>query len=164
MSNSNPGLVYGQVPTAAEWNSFFTAKQDWNAILDQIIQQGGAPSFVAPTAWTPTDGSGASLTFTSISAEYSVVGNIVLTSATLTYPTTANSASAIIGGLPYATANKGYAVAPDLLYVIGAAAALIVTVENSSTAAIFALASGSAVTNATLSGKTVSFQLAYPLT
>lgn len=28
-AQSNPGLVYGQVPTAAQWNSFFAAKQDY---------------------------------------------------------------------------------------------------------------------------------------
>ena len=28
-SQSSPGLVYGQVPTAAQWNSYFMAKQDW---------------------------------------------------------------------------------------------------------------------------------------
>lgn len=164
MSNGNPGLTYDQVPTAAQWNSYFSAKQDWNAVLDQLIAQGGAPSFIAPTAWTPTDGSGASLTFTSVSAEYAVVGNIVLASAQLTYPTTASGASAIISGLPYAIPNHGYATSPDLLYVVGAAAATIVTVINSSTAAIFSLTTGSAVTNATLSAKTVAFQLAYPLT
>jgi len=163
MSNSNPGLVYDQVPTPGQWNGYFATKQDWNAILDQIIAQGGAPSFVAPATWTPTDGSGASLTFTGVSAEYCVVGNIVLASATLTYPTTASTDNAIISGLPYLVPNDGYATAPDLMYVVGAAAALIVTVINSSTAAIFSLSTGSAVENVTLSGKTVSFQLAYPL-
>jgi len=28
-SNSNPGLYYGQVPTAAQWNSYFAAKLDY---------------------------------------------------------------------------------------------------------------------------------------
>lgn len=164
MSNSNPGLVYDQVPTASQWNSYFAAKQDWNAILDQIIAQGGAPSFVAPTVWTPADGSGAALVFTGISAEYAIVGNIVLASAKLTYPTTADTSAAIISGLPYAVPNAGYATAPNLLYVVGAAAATIVTVINSSTAAIYSLTTGSAVENVTLSGATLAFQLAYPLT
>ena len=29
MAQSNPGLVYGQVPTPAQWNGFFAAKQDY---------------------------------------------------------------------------------------------------------------------------------------
>ena len=163
MSNGNPGLVYNQVPTAGQWNSYFSGKQDWNPILDQVISQGGAPSFVAPTTWTPTDGSGASLTFSAVSAEYAVVGNIVLASVKLTYPSTASTAAAIISGLPYAVPSQGYATAPDLVYVVGAAAALIVTVPGGSTAAIFALATGAAVENVTLSGKTIALQLAYPL-
>ena len=28
-AQSNPGLIYGQIPTAAQWNSYFSAKQDW---------------------------------------------------------------------------------------------------------------------------------------
>ena len=30
-SNSNPGLYYGQVPTPAQWNSYFSTKLDYNA-------------------------------------------------------------------------------------------------------------------------------------
>jgi len=29
-SNSNPGLYYGQVPTAAQWNSYFSSKLDYS--------------------------------------------------------------------------------------------------------------------------------------
>lgn len=29
LAQSSPGLVYGQVPTAAQWNSFFAAKRDY---------------------------------------------------------------------------------------------------------------------------------------
>jgi hypothetical protein len=163
VSNGNPGLVYNQVPTAGEWNSYFGSKQDWNAILDQLIAQGGAPSVVPPTTWTPADASGASLAFTSVSAEFTVIGNLALVAARLTYPTTSDSSAAKIGGLPYAVPNAGYASAPDVAYVVGAAAVLLVPTLSANNVAVFALASGSAVTNATLSGKTISFQLAYPL-
>ena len=164
MSNGNPGFVYDQVPTAGQWNAAFGAKQDWNAVLDQLIAQGGAPSFVVPTAWTPVDASGASLVFTSVSAEYTVVGNIAIASTRLTYPTTADTSAASIGGLPYGVPNVGYASAPELGYVVGAAAVLILPLINTSHLGIFALATGSAVTNVILSGKTLSFQVAWPLT
>lgn len=163
MSNSNPGLIYGQMPSAGQWNSFFAAKQDWSAILDAIIAQGGAPSFVAPVSWAPTDGSGAGLIFSGISGEYAVVGNIVLLSATLTYPSTADTSAAVLAGLPYTLPSAGYAIAPDLVYVPGAAFCGIVTVPNTKTAGIYSLSTGTAVENVTLSGKTISFQLAYPL-
>ena len=29
LAQSNPGLAYGQIPTAAQWNSFFSAKTDY---------------------------------------------------------------------------------------------------------------------------------------
>jgi hypothetical protein len=164
MSGSNPGWTYDYVPTAGEWNLWWSNKQDYSPILAQLITQGGAPAFVAPAAWTPTDASGATLTFSTISAEYTVVGNLVIASARLTYPSTANTDAAIIGGLPYPIVNEGYAQAPEIAYVAGAAAVLLVPVIGSSTAAIYAIASGSAVENVTLSGKTISFQVAYPLT
>lgn len=47
-AQSNPGLVYGQVPTAAQWNAYFTAKQDWPV-----------PTFTSSTAGTvPASGGG----------------------------------------------------------------------------------------------------------
>lgn len=59
-------------------------------------------------AWTPTDASGAALTFTGVSAQWSRVGNMIFAYATLTYPVTASGANAIIDGLPLATANTQY--------------------------------------------------------
>ena len=41
MSGSSPGFVYDQEPTAAEWDSYFTGKQDWSAILDAFVAAGG---------------------------------------------------------------------------------------------------------------------------
>jgi hypothetical protein len=37
MSNSNPGLVNGQIPTAGQWNGYFATKQDWTPLLDGIV-------------------------------------------------------------------------------------------------------------------------------
>lgn len=149
--------------TAGALNAAFALCQAYSAILDTVIAQGGAPSFVAPAAWTPTDASGGSLTFTSVSAEYAVVGNILLLSAQLTYPSTADTHAAAIGGIPYTLPNKGYANAPDLLFVNGGAACSIVGIQNTSSADVYSITTGGTVTNATLSGKTVSFQLAAPL-
>jgi hypothetical protein len=50
----------------------------------------------APTSWTPTDQSGAALTFTSVSANTTKIGNIVYAYGTLTYPVTASGACAKI--------------------------------------------------------------------
>ena len=56
--------------------------------------------------WTPVDGSGASLSFTSASGVYTKVGRQVTVFFTLVYPTTANANAARIGGLPFTAANS----------------------------------------------------------
>ena len=48
MSHDSPGFVYGEIPSAIEWDAAFTAKQDWSPILDAVIA-GGTP-------WLPLTG------------------------------------------------------------------------------------------------------------
>jgi hypothetical protein len=55
--------------------------------------------------WTPTDGSGAGLSFTGVSAIYTKVGRLVTVCFALTFPTTANTAHITIAGLPYAVSS-----------------------------------------------------------
>lgn len=59
------------------------------------------------STWTPTDGSGAGLTFTDVTARYTKIGNVVTVFAKLTYPTTASAAQAKIDGLPFAATDGG---------------------------------------------------------
>jgi hypothetical protein len=61
--------------------------------------------------WTPTDASGASLTFTGTTDNcfYTKIGNVVTCTFAITYPITANASPATIGGLPFtakASANS----------------------------------------------------------
>lgn len=37
LAQSSPGLVYGQVPSAAQWNSYFAVKQDYSVVLANIV-------------------------------------------------------------------------------------------------------------------------------
>lgn len=57
--------------------------------------------------WTPIDSSGAGLSFTGVAGFYVKVGKLVMASCQLTYPTTASGATAIIGGLPFASGSNG---------------------------------------------------------
>jgi len=50
--------------------------------------------------WTPTDGSGASLSLTINSAKKTKVGKFVLVQFDITYPVTASTANAKISGMP----------------------------------------------------------------
>ena len=51
--------------------------------------------------WTPTDSSGASLSFAASGGRYTKIGNKVFFVFRVQYPSTTNSANARIGGLPY---------------------------------------------------------------
>lgn len=51
--------------------------------------------------WTPTDASGAGLTFTVIKPRYTRIGRMVFVQVGLLYPATANTSPAQIGGLPF---------------------------------------------------------------
>ena len=51
--------------------------------------------------WTPTDTSGAGLTFTPSLCTYTKVGRLVTLSGLITFPTTASTAAISIGGLPF---------------------------------------------------------------
>ena len=54
------------------------------------------------TVWTPVDGSGAGLAFTSVSGYYIKIGSLIVAQFSLTYPATADATAAKIGGLPFA--------------------------------------------------------------
>lgn len=56
--------------------------------------------------WTPTDASGAGLTFTTSKTLYTRVGNVVTVTGIVTWPATASGATAQVGGLPF-TAKTG---------------------------------------------------------
>ena len=57
--------------------------------------------------WTPTDTSGASLTFTAVQAFYTKVGRMVTLNASFTYPSTASTSNISISGVPFAYSFAG---------------------------------------------------------
>lgn len=65
--------------------------------------------------WTPTDVSGASLSFTVNSATYTKIGRLVFVTVYLSYPSTASSSSAKVGGLPFTASSA----ANTLSYISG---------------------------------------------
>lgn len=126
------------------------------------LPMAGIAGSVAPTSWTPTDQSGATLTFTAVSAFYQQIGSIVTAWGTLTYPSTANGSNAVIS-LPVAVPNQNYAVlkgppidSPTITNII------LETVKNTSTASILAVNTNVALVNSTLSLAVVNFIISYP--
>jgi hypothetical protein len=120
-------------------------------------------TYVAPTAWTPTDNSGAALSFSGVSATYTRIGNIVFADFSITYPVTADGSNASIAGLPVAVPNQTYAQGPCAVWASGGSIAVILhPTANTSTAAFLNHATGAAVTNANLSGLTLRGMMPYP--
>jgi hypothetical protein len=163
MSGSNPGFTFDEQPTAAEWNLFFSGKQDWSPVLATVVAQGGVVAFTAPVTWIPTDASGANLTFTNVNVTASTIGNMAFVSVSLTYPTTANTDIAKIGSLPFAVPNQMYAEVSSPIFGGFTAAMIATTVKATSIVQISTASNGLGVQNVTLSGGTVTFQIVYPL-
>lgn len=111
--------------------------------------------------WTPTDASGAGLTFTNDGAYYVKVGSLVVATFAVIYPATVSTAGASIGGLPFQSQNTGaatYSVIPSFttyatpfLGVVGVAAFSM----------FFTLYGGASVTNANFSGQYVRCTAVY---
>lgn len=118
---------------------------------------------IAPAAWTPVDASGASLTFTSVSASYTQLGNMIFASYCLTFPVTADATAAKIGGLPVAVPNKTYVKNAGAIDGNGqnVAGAFTRPVAASSTFTIIG-GNGVAATNVSLSTLTLSGCVIYP--
>lgn len=101
-----------------------------------------------PTAWTPTDQSGAGLTFSVTSAYYYQVGKLVTIVYDITFPTTANGNSVLIGGLPFNSFSSGTNQAGcALTFNTGLAAVVSIAFANSSANFTLHSITGSAPTN-----------------
>ena len=57
--------------------------------------------------WTPTDVSGAALSFTTAAGYYTKVGRLVVATFRIIFPATANATASFFGGLPFASKNGG---------------------------------------------------------
>ena len=62
---------------------------------------------VEQSTWTPTDNSGAGLTFANAQGFYTKIGNMLFYQVGILYPSTASSSNASIAGLPYNVAAGG---------------------------------------------------------
>jgi hypothetical protein len=120
-------------------------------------------TYVAPSAWTPADNSGAALSFSGVSATYTQMGNIVFADFSVTYPATADGSNASFSGLPVAVPNQTYAQGPCSVWASGGSIPVILhPTASTSTAAFLHHDTGAAVINSALSGLTVRGMLIYP--
>jgi len=125
---------------------------------------GDALTYTAGTAWTPTDASGASLTFTGVSANYVLLGNLVFAYFQLVYPATADGSNSLIGGLPFTAANADYAQQGGLSFANNSSALVTQArvIKNTKTIQTYG-GSGTRNSNAQMSLITVAGLFIYPL-
>jgi hypothetical protein len=109
--------------------------------------------------WTPTDGSGAGLSFTVTSATYTKVGNFVFLSGDITYPTTVSASAAVISGLPFNSISNGGGMTVNFTGYTSRYAG----VTGGASITLYGLAGGGsgAMTNAALSTIRTIFTVAY---
>jgi len=107
--------------------------------------------------WTPTDGSGAGLTFTTALGYYTKIGRVVQFSIQVVYPSTADTTAAKIGSFPFAFANanaaRGGAVVGYSSYA--ATIGLLNDTGGVTTSRFYVANGGTNVTNANLSTATI---------
>lgn len=111
--------------------------------------------------WTPTDGSGAGLTFTSASGSYTKIGRLVHVFGFVQYPSTANGNNATIASLPFTVANTDDARSGGVVGVSTETTCQCFVLNKNATTGNFFTNAAVNVTNATLSGDQVYFSATY---
>lgn len=147
---------------SAVWT--FSAKPNINAALQFPATQAASSDANAlddyeEGTWTPADGSGASLSLTVTAAQYVKIGQLVIASAHIVYPATANGSNTIISGLPF-TNQTTTCFGASVNYSDLGSAFYALVLSASATMSFYNL-SGANLTNANLSGKQVRFTAVY---
>lgn len=120
-------------------------------------------AYTSAGSWVPADGSGASLTFTGISASYTQIGNMLFVYGQLTYPSTSNGSNAVISGLPITPANQNYAQQCNISFAGTANANHSQVIKAGNTINIYTSA-GTQTTNVQMSTVQINFLCVYPAT
>jgi hypothetical protein len=102
--------------------------------------------------WTPTDASGAGLTLSVASANYTKIGDTVRLQAQITYPSNVSGASVVIGGLPFSSAQ----------FAIGAVRSVVACVATALGPDIYVHSPVNVnITNVELTGALFAFTVVY---
>lgn len=106
--------------------------------------------------WTPTDDSGAGLTFTLGICTYTKVGRMVTCYAVVTYPATASALAAKIGGFPFTPSDRVFG---QIAYTSVSTA--VVNYVQGAGAFVFLWTPGAQTTNASMSGGLIIFSASF---
>lgn len=121
---------------------------------------------VSTGAVTPTDNSGAGLTFTSVSAKYDKIGDVIFVFAFFVYPVTASGVPASISfsGLPANFPASSYGRQCTVNLSNGTTPAAFALPNASTSVVAFFTSAGAAATNANLSSSNMILTCIYPAT
>jgi hypothetical protein len=110
--------------------------------------------------FTPTDGSGASLSFTSNSGSYTKIGNMVFVRLTVTYPTTASGSQAGII-LPFTASSGAGNGGAFVSYTTATTNPIWAYISTSTSTVSLTTSAGASVTNTNLSAKRIDIVAVY---
>ena len=135
----------------------FTANTPASGMTSQLL------NWYEEGTWTPTDGSGAGLSFTYTAAQmrYTRMGRVVMIQGQITYPATASGSTALIGGLPFTSSANNRAGLALGANTFAAAYGLFISVGSPYIEISKVAGSGAQATNANLSGTTFAFSGTY---
>lgn len=119
------------------------------------------PTWSATTAWTPADGSGAALSFTSVSGNYFRFGNVLYAFGRLTYPATVDGTAAKVQGLPITSLDAPTLGSCVLGFSNNPATLARANVIRNTTTLQFSTVGGGVLTNANMTGAEVIFLCIY---
>ena len=100
--------------------------------------------------WTPQDGSGASLTFSTANGKYTKIGRAVFVEFRITYPSTVNASNAVIANLPFTNNNNDRDNVPVTILSSGTAVSGMFN-QGGADFGISTIGTFTSTTNATLS-------------
>lgn len=161
LATANSSVLITNSSGVPAWGTTLPSGLTYGAINATSINFGGSTlSVYATGSWTPIDGSGASLTFSTAIGSYTKIGNVVVASCEVIYPVTVSGANAVVGGLPFTTnsslANQGgsvqYCTASTVVKISTSASSTVINLYNAAQAAIL---------NSALSGGTILMQVIY---
>jgi hypothetical protein len=111
--------------------------------------------------WTPTDASGAGLTFSEASGFYTKIGRSVVVLGRVVYPSTANTSACSVGGLPFAVPNNTIYRSGANGYNNNGLSLYPIATINTSNCTFILHATGGSATNAQCTAMTINFTITY---
>lgn len=125
-------------------------KQELYSQIDGVVGREGT--------WTAVDASGAGLVLGNTLGTYVKVGKLVVAQGRVDYPTTASSAQALIGGLPF---TVGTSSGGGVIHFCTTGVPVTLFVNTGATTFLVDDYSGAALTNTQLSTKIILFTVIY---